>query len=106
MLLTYQYKLHPTDTQASILEIWSELLRRHWNYALGQRLDWLNRTRCSIDRCSIVREPIGEIPEKVDYYLQASELRQTKQLFPEYKDIYADCQQQNLMRLDSPLSSL
>jgi len=82
------------------MALWGELLRRHWNYALGQRLDWLSRTRSPIDRCSIVLEPMGEIPGRVDYYTQASQLRQTKQLFPEYKDIYADCQQQNLMRLD------
>ena len=82
------------------MEVWGELLRRHWNYALGQRLDGLHRTRCQSDRCSIVSEPIGDVPEKVDYYSQASELRQTKELFPEYKNIYADCQQQNLMRLD------
>ncbi len=100
MLMTYQYRLNPTPEQASTMEVWGELLRRHWNYALGQRLDWLHRTRCQIDRCSIVSEPIGDIPEKVDYYTQASELRQTKELFPEYKNIYADCQQQNLMRLD------
>jgi putative transposase len=100
MLLTYQYKLNPNPEQAAIMALWGELLRRHWNYALSQRLDWLHRTRCPIDRCSIVSEPIGEISEQVDYYFQSSELRQTKQLFPEYKDIYADCQQQNLMRLD------
>lgn len=82
------------------MEGWGELLRRHWNYALGQRLDWLRRTRCQFDQCSIVCEPIGDFPEKVDYYSQSSELRQTKELFPEYKNIYADCQQQNLMRLD------
>lgn len=79
---------------------WGELLRRHWNYALGQRLNWLSRTRCQIDRCSLRNEPIGEIAEKVDYYSQAADLKETKRLFPEYKDIYADCQQQNLMRLD------
>jgi len=100
MLITYQYKLCPTPEQASTMEVWGELLRRHYNYALAQRLDWLRRTRCQIDRCSIVSEPIGDIPDKVDYYTQASELRQTKELFPEYKNIYADCQQQNLMRLD------
>ena len=100
MLLTYQYKLNPTPEQAATMALWGELLRRHWNYALGQRLDWLNRTRSPVDRCSLVAEPIGEIPGRVDYYTQASELRQTKQLFREYKDIYADCQQQNLMRLD------
>jgi putative transposase len=100
MLLTYQYKLNPTKEQAAIMEDWGELLRRHWNYALGQRLDWLNRSRCQIDRCSIVSEPIGLVMGKVDYYSQASELKTTKELFPEYKNIYADCQQQNLMRLD------
>ena len=100
MLITYQYKLKPTLEQAATMALWGELLRRHWNYALAQRLDWLRRTRSPVDRCSLVAEPIGEIPAKVDYYTQASELRQTKQLFPEYKDIYADCQQQNLMRLE------
>jgi putative transposase len=100
MLLTYQYKLNPTSEQVVILETWGELLRRHWNYALGKRLDWLGRTRSIIDRCSLVFEPIGEIPEKPDYYTQASDLKQTKELFPDYKNIYADCQQQSLMRLD------
>jgi putative transposase len=100
MLLTYQYKLNPTPEQVVILEIWGELLRRHWNYALGERLDWLRRTRSIIDRCSLVTEPIGEIPSKVDYYTQSAALKQTKELFPDYKNIYADCQQQNLLRLD------
>ncbi|MEH2297390.1 RNA-guided endonuclease InsQ/TnpB family protein [Nostoc sp.] len=100
MLLTYQYKLAPTPEQIVILEIWGELLRRHWNYALGERLDWLRRTRSQVDRCSLVCEPIGEIPSKVDYFAQASNLKETKELFPDYKNIYADCQQQNLMRLD------
>jgi putative transposase len=100
MLLTYQYRLNPTLSQASTMDAWGELLRRHWNYCLAQRLDWLHRTRCQIDRCSIVSEPIGDIPAHADYYTQASDLKQTKELFPEYKNIYADCQQQNLMRLD------
>lgn len=76
-----------------------ELLRRHWNYALGQRLDWLRRTRQQIDRCSVVSEPIGEIPDKVDYYTQQSDLKQTKALFPDYKGIWAESQQVNLQRL-------
>ncbi|BAZ21439.1 transposase [Kalymmatonema gypsitolerans NIES-4073] len=100
MLLTYQYKLNPIPEQVVILETWGELLRRHWNYALGERLDWLRRTRLQIDRCSLVSEAIGEIPDKPDYYTQASNLKQTKELFPDYKSIYSDCQQQNLIRLD------
>ena len=82
------------------METWSELLRRHYNWALGQRLDWLNRTRCQIDRCSIVSEPIGEVPGRVDYYSQQSALHETKKLFPEYAGIYSEVQQMNLQRLD------
>jgi putative transposase len=100
MLLTYQYRLQPNSEQVATLSHWGELLRRHWNYALGERLDYLRRTRSSLDRCSLISEPIGEIPSKVDYYSQSANLKETKSLFPEYKNIYADCQQQNLMRLE------
>jgi putative transposase len=100
MILTYQYRLQPSPEQVATLSHWGELLRRHWNYALGQKLDWLRLTRCQVDRCSLISEPIGDIPGKVDYYSQAANLKETKSLFPEYKNIYADCQQQNLMRLD------
>ncbi len=83
------------------METWLEMLRRHYNYALSQRFDWLRRTRCQIDRCSLVSEPIGEIPDKFPgYNFQAGELKQTKELFPVYKEIHAEVQQQNLKRLD------
>jgi putative transposase len=83
-----------------MLDNWMELLRRHWNYALGQRLDWLNSTRCQIDRCSIVSCPIGESAERVDYYTQQAALKETKVLFPAYKEIYSEVQQINLQRLN------
>ena len=77
-----------------------ELLRRHWNYSLGQRLEYLRRTRSQVDRCSIVSEPIGDIPPLVNYYTQQSALKQTKVLFPEYRQIWAESQQVNLQRLN------
>lgn len=80
---------------------WLELLRCHYNYARGQRLDWLSRTRCRSDRCSLVSEPVGDIPEYFPgYNYQAGKLKETKELFPDYKNIYHDVQQQNLKRLD------
>lgn len=99
MLLTYCYRIKPNALQKAVIIHTLELLRRHWNYALGQRLDWLRRTRCQIDRCSIASEPIGEIPEKSDYYTQQSALKETKILFPDYKNIWAESQQVNLQRL-------
>ena len=100
MIITYQYRIKPSAEQVAILDNWMELLRRHWNYALGKRLDWLNSTRCQINCCSIIKEPIGEVREKVDYYTQQAELKETKKLFPEYKEIYTEVQQLNLERLD------
>lgn len=101
MKLTYVYKIKPSPEQVAIMDTWLEMLRRHYNYALGQRFDWLRRTRCLMDRCSLVSEPIGEIPGNFPgYYLQAGELKTTKELFPAYKQIQAEVQQQNLKRLD------
>jgi putative transposase len=47
-----------------------------------------------------VSEPIGEIPAPVSYYTQQADLKQTKVLFPEYKNIWAESQQVNLQRLN------
>ncbi len=100
MMITYQYRIKPNSEQIAIMDNWLELLRRHWNYALGQRLDWLHGTRCRIDRCSIISEPIGKIPETVNYYTQQSALKETKKIFHEYKDIYSEVQQINIQRLE------
>ena len=100
MILTYCYRIKPSAEQEATMLYTLELLRRHWNYSLGQRLDWLRRTRCQIDCCSIVSEPIGEIPTTVNYYTQQSDLKQTKVLFPDYKNIWSESQQVNLQRLN------
>jgi len=101
MILTYQYRIQPKPDQKATMLFWLERLRRHWNWSLGQRYDYLRRTRSRLDRCSLVSEPIGEIPERFpNYNLQAGQLKQTKELFPDYRNIYHDVQQQNLKRLD------
>lgn len=101
MKLTHLYRIKPSSEQVTILETWLEMLRRHFNYALDQRFDWLRRTRCQIDRCSLVSEPIGNIPEKFpNYKVQSGELKLSKELFPIYKEIHAEVQQQNLKRLE------
>ncbi|MGL5061088.1 MAG: RNA-guided endonuclease InsQ/TnpB family protein [Microcoleus sp.] len=100
MILTYCYRIKPSAEQEAAMFYTLELLRRHWNYCLGQRLDWLRRTRSGIDRCSIISEPIGEIPTTVNYYTQQSDLKQTKVLFPDYKNIWSESQQINLQRLN------
>lgn len=95
------YKIRPSTEQVAKIETWLEMLRRHFNYALSQRFDGLRKTRCQIDRCSLVSEPIREIPENFPgYNFQGGELKTTKELFPAYKEIHAEVQQQNLKCLD------
>jgi putative transposase len=48
----------------------------------------------------LISEPIGEIPEKVDYYTQQNYLPLIKKIKPEYKELYAECLQDVLRRLD------
>jgi putative transposase len=100
MILTYCYRIKPAQEQSEKIDYWLELLRRHWNYALGQRYDYLRQTRSQVDRCSLVSESIGEIPDPVNYYTQQAALKETKILFPDYKKIYSEVQQINLQRLD------
>lgn len=52
-----------------------------------------------VNRCSLVSEAIGNPPEPVDTYSQKRDLKQTKVLYPQYKTIYADVQQENILRL-------
>jgi len=53
-----------------------ELWLRHWNYAFGQPVDGLHRTRCQIDCCSTLSEPIAQIPTLVNYYTQQTALKE------------------------------
>jgi len=78
MIVTYQYRINPTPDQVSLMDHWLELLLRHGNYALGQRLDWLHRTRCQIDHCSKISEPMAQIPPLVNYYTQQTALKEKK----------------------------
>lgn len=76
MIVTYQYRINPTPDLISLMDNWLELWLRHWNYAWGQGLDWLPRTRCQIDRCSTLSEPIAQIPTRVNYYTQQTALKE------------------------------
>ncbi|HEY9873795.1 MAG TPA: transposase [Candidatus Obscuribacterales bacterium] len=101
MRLTYQYRIQPNPAQQAVMLNWLEMLRWHRNWVLGNRYDWLRRTRSQVDRCSIVSEPIGDIPElKPTFENESAQLKETKKLFPAYKDIYHEVQQENLKRVD------
>ncbi|NJL42468.1 MAG: transposase [Pseudanabaena sp. SU_2_4] len=99
MTTAYKFKLRPDKTQAHQIDEWLELLRRQYNYRLGQRFDWYESTRCPINFCSLVSCSIVPIVEQPDYYWQKRDLLNTKQLFPKYGEIHSQVLQNCIERV-------
>jgi putative transposase len=67
---------------------------------LRERFDWWDNNRCSVDRCSIVSCGIAPLADKPNKYLQQADILNTKELFPEYKNIYSQVLQDCIHRVD------
>jgi putative transposase len=132
MRLTYKYRLKPTRPQIATFQAWLELARRQYNFRLGQRFDWYEATRSRVDACPLVVsiQPIEEIYKDipltrtltkgkrkgetvsniveqgyVDWFsVQRSDLKQTKTLFPEYKELDSQVLQDVIDRVEYAFS--
>ena len=82
------------------MEAWLELLRRQYNYRLRERFDWWDNNRCYVDRCSIISCGIAPLSDKPSKYSQQTDILNTKELFPEYKNIYSQVLQNCIHRVD------
>lgn len=109
MRQAFCYRLLPDDAAITVMDRWGELLRRQWNHSLGAWLDWLNATRsdigppdarrCRIKTGRVYAEPIGPVPDPVDVYSLKRALVTTKELLPDYREIYSDALQELIIRL-------
>lgn len=100
MKVTYQYRLRPTKEQVALMEATLELLRRQYNYRLAERLSWWESNRCDINSCSLVSCSIAPLKDRPTYVSQANDLPNSKELFPEYKQVYSQVWQECLKRVD------
>ncbi len=41
LTLTYEYKAKPTQEQINLIEHTLDVCRQVWNFALGERKDWI-----------------------------------------------------------------
>jgi putative transposase len=87
------------------METWLELLRRHYNYCLGQRFDWWEYNRCEVNACPLTCS-IAPLADRPNYYSQQNQLLNTKDLFPEYKNIHSQVLQNCVKRVDLAFSRL
>ncbi|NEO55690.1 MAG: IS200/IS605 family element transposase accessory protein TnpB [Okeania sp. SIO3B5] len=98
MRTAYQYKLRPNTEQIATIELWLELLRRQYNYRLGERFSWWEENRCPVDACPMVM-PIPQLRDHPNYYSQKRDLVNTKDKFPEYKLIHSQVLQDCIKRV-------
>ncbi|NEQ74385.1 MAG: transposase [Okeania sp. SIO2C9] len=92
MRTAYQYKLKPNKEQVSTIELWLDLLRRQYNYRLGERFSWWSENRCPVNACPLIM-PIAQLRNNPDYYSQKKDLVNTKNKFPDYKLIHSQVSQ-------------
>ncbi|NER02646.1 MAG: transposase [Okeania sp. SIO3C4] len=98
MRTAYQYKLRPNKEQITTIELWLELLRRQYNYRLGERFSWWSENRCPVNACPLVM-PIPQLRDNPDYYSQKKDLVNTKDKFTEYKLIHSQVLQDCIKRV-------
>jgi putative transposase len=98
MRTAYQYRLRPSSDQIALMDEWLELLRRQYNYRLGERFNWYEQNRCDINACPLICH-LPELKDNPDFYSQKRDLVNSKKLFPEYADIYSQVLQDCVARV-------
>lgn len=99
--LNYCYRIYPDANQEATLLDWLETCRGVYNYALGERKDWINSRKCQVNACSLKHEYI--IPADTsfpDYYRQKKNLTEAKKKYPHLKQVHSQVLQEVIGRLD------
>lgn len=98
MRTAYQYRLRPTFDQITLISDWLDLLRRQYNYRLGERFSWYERNRSDINACPLICH-LPELRDNPDFYSQKRDLVNSKALFPEYGKIHSQVLQNCIERV-------
>ena len=77
MKYTYQYRLYPTRQQQQTLNLWLRICRYWYNRQLGDRFDWWEHNRTSINACPLVCS-LPSLRDKPNYYSQKKYLPSLK----------------------------
>ncbi len=80
------------------MSAWLELLRRQYNYRLGERFNWYEQNRCDVNACPLVCH-LSELKDNPNFYSQKRDLVNSKRLFPEYKKIHSQVLQNCVERV-------
>lgn len=73
MLINYQYRAYPDTSQKLQFNNWLRVARYWYNRQLGDRFDWWQNNRSTVDSCPL-RCSLPELRDKPNYYSQKKEL--------------------------------
>jgi putative transposase len=77
MKITYQYRIAPETQQKLELNSWLRICQYWYNRLLGERFDWYQNNRCSINACPLVCS-LYPLKDRPNYYNQKSQLPNLK----------------------------
>jgi putative transposase len=107
LILTYEYKLKPTNREKAIFEDWLEINRKVYNYALSERKAWFKSRSCQINACSLHSEYIIPVDApRPTYSTQCKSLTAAKKEIPELRRVQSQVLQQTLRRLEKAFTSM
>ncbi|EGJ31275.1 MULTISPECIES: helix-turn-helix domain-containing protein [Moorena] len=69
MKYTYQYKALPSTDQKLEINLWLRICQYWYNRQLGERFDWWERNRTSVNSCPLVCH-LPELRDRPNYYSQ------------------------------------
>ncbi|EKQ70357.1 transposase [Leptolyngbyaceae cyanobacterium JSC-12] len=73
MLLNYQYRTYPNTNQKLELNYWLRVCRYWYNKQLGDRFDWWENNRNSINACPLICS-LPQLRDNPDFYSQKKQL--------------------------------
>ena len=77
MIVNYQYRLYPENSQKIALNSWLRIARYWYNWQLGDRFNWWQNNRSSINACPLIC-CISELRDKPNTYTQKRLLKEFK----------------------------
>ena len=104
--MNYSYRIYPSFEQEARMVSWLEACRGVYNYAVGERKDWIKSRRCQVDRCSLRSEYIiaADAPYP-NYYAQKRALTAAKRDFLHLKDVQSQVLQDVVGRVEAAFAA-
>lgn len=104
--MNYSYRIYLSLEQEARMVAWIEACRGVYNYALGERKDWIKSRRCAVNACSLRHEYI--IPADApypSYYAQKRALSAARRDFPHLKDVQSQVLQDVVGRVEAAFAA-